>query len=69
MEGKFRIVMRYLKADRAGRNVYLSSPAPASVDRAYHKSWGWVKMNAPTATSWGRGEAYGIVEKTICKVA
>ena len=44
-------------------------PAPASVDRAYHKTWGWVKKNAPTATSWGWGKVEGIGEKTRCKLA
>jgi hypothetical protein len=38
------------------------------VGRAYHKIWGWVKKHASTATSWGQGEIYAIVEKTICKV-
>jgi hypothetical protein len=39
------------------------------VGRAYHKIRGWVKGIAPTATSWGLGGAYGIVEVTICKAA
>jgi hypothetical protein len=41
--------MRNLNADRAGRDVHLSSIPPTSVDRAYHKIWGAVKKNAPTA--------------------
>ena len=61
--------MSYVKAEPASKNVHLWSPAPASVNRAYHKIWGWVKRNAPTAIYWGGGEAYGIVEQTICKVA
>jgi len=32
------------------------------------KSGGSVKKDSPSATSWGRGEAYRTVEKTICKV-
>ena len=62
-------MMSYLNSDPADMDVYLSSSAPASVDRGYHKIWGAVKKSAPTVTSWGRGEAYGIVEETICKVA
>ena len=34
---------------------------------ADHKILGPVKSDSPTATSWGRGEAYRIVEETICK--
>jgi hypothetical protein len=33
----FCFVMRYLNADRAGMDVHLSSMAPTSVERAYHK--------------------------------
>ena len=35
--------MSYLNSERAGRDVYLSSMAPTSVDRAYHKIWEAVK--------------------------
>jgi len=35
--------------------------------RAYHKIWGWVKRNAPTATSRGREGAFVIAGKMICK--
>jgi hypothetical protein len=38
------------------------------VDRAYHKIRGSVKKFASTATSWGRGEAYEVVEKMIGKL-
>jgi hypothetical protein len=41
----------------------ITSPALASVDRACHKLRGRVKSDAPTAPSWGRGEAYEIVEE------
>jgi hypothetical protein len=43
--------MRKVNADGAGRDVYLSSPALASVNRGYHKTWGRVKRLAPTALS------------------
>jgi hypothetical protein len=59
-------MMSYLNAERAGRGVHLSSLVPDSVDRSYHEIWGWVKRNAPTVTSWGRGGASVVVEKTIC---
>jgi hypothetical protein len=36
-------VMRKVNADCASGEIYLSSPAPASVDRAYHKILGSVK--------------------------
>ena len=49
-------------------SVYISSPAPVSVNRAYHEIWGAVKRKAPTATSRGRGETYGIVEMTKGKL-
>ena len=61
--------MRYVNADPARGNVYLWSRAPLSVDRAYHRIWGWVKSNAPSATSWGQGGAYAIVQKTIGKLS
>ena len=61
--------MSYLNAHAAGRNVYLWSPAPVSMDRGYHKIWEWVKRNAPAARSWGRGKADGIGEMTIDKLA
>jgi hypothetical protein len=32
-------VMRNLNAEVAGRDAHLSSMAPTSVDRAYHKIW------------------------------
>jgi hypothetical protein len=61
--------MRYVNAEPARRDVYIWSPGSVALNRAYHKIWGWVKRNAPTATSWGRGRIYGIAEMTICKVA
>jgi hypothetical protein len=56
-------VMRNLNSDPASRNVHLWSPAPALVPPGYHKILGAVKRNAPTATSWGQGKGYEIVEK------
>jgi hypothetical protein len=64
----FYYLMSYRKSDPASRNVHRWSVTPASVDRAYHKIWGWVKSSAPTATSWGRGKAWGIVEITKGKL-
>jgi hypothetical protein len=61
-------VMSYLNAEPARRDVYLLSSAPASVGGGYHKIRGSVKKGAPTATSWGRGGAYGIVEMTKGKL-
>ncbi|MBP1699611.1 MAG: hypothetical protein H6Q41_4799 [Deltaproteobacteria bacterium] len=61
--------MSKVKSHWPAGDVYLSSSAPASVDRAYHKIQGSVKRNTPTATSWGRGDGYGLAEKTICKAA
>jgi hypothetical protein len=60
-------VMREVNFDSPNRTVYLWSPARASVDRDYHRIWGWVKRNAPSATSWGRGGAYQAGGETICK--
>jgi hypothetical protein len=60
--------MRNLNSQPVDMDVYIWSPGPHSVDRGYHKILGWVKRNAPTATSWGRGEAYGIVEITKGKL-
>ena len=62
------LVMRKVNSDAASSHVYLWSPAPDSVNRAYHRIWGWVKMNTPTATSWGWGGADGIVEMTKGKL-
>jgi len=62
-------VMRKLNSDPTRRDVYLWSPAPDSVPPGYHKIWGWVKRNAPSATSWGRGKTDGIEEKTIGKLS
>ncbi len=60
-------VMSCPKPDPAGEPVRLSSPAPASVPPGHHEILRLVKRNAPTATSWARSEAYGIVEETIGK--
>ena len=61
--------MRNLNAERAGVDVHLSSMTPTSVNQGYHKTWGWVKRTAPTATSWGWGGADGIVELTKGKLS
>jgi len=61
--------MSYLNSEPASGDVYRSSPAPASVNRGYHKIRGSVKGIAPTAISWGLGKAEGIGEMTICKLA
>ena len=61
-------VMTKVKSEPGSSDVYLWSPAPDSVDRAYHRIWGRVKSNAPTVTFWGRVGAYGIAEEAICKV-
>src|SRR5512139_1264269 len=60
-------VMRKVKSHWPAGDVYLSSSVPASVDRGYHRIWGWVKEDGPTTTSWGWGDEEGIPEKTICK--
>jgi hypothetical protein len=49
--------MRNLSTQLASGEVYLSSPAPDSADRGYHRIWGSVKGIAPAATYWGRGGA------------
>jgi len=36
-------VMRYMNHDRGRRNIHLSSSAPNSAGRGYHKVWGRVK--------------------------
>jgi hypothetical protein len=36
-------VMRKVNADEAGRDVHISLPVPASVDRGYHRILGAVK--------------------------
>jgi len=60
-----KLVMRKLNPEPSRRNVHISSPAPVSVPPGYHKIPGAVKRSAPTATSWGWGGAYEIVEKMI----
>jgi hypothetical protein len=62
-------VMRKLNSDPASGNVYISSPAPGSVNRGYHKIRGGVKRNVPTATSGGWGKTDEIEEMTIDKLA
>ena len=47
------VCMRDLNADRAGMDVHLSSPAPDSVDRGYHKIWRPVKGSRRTPPFWG----------------
>jgi len=60
--------MSYLNADPASRDVHLWSPVPVSVPPGYHKMLEAVKRIAPTATSWGWGDADGIVEMTKGKL-
>jgi hypothetical protein len=53
-------VMRYLNAERAGRDVYLSSDRWRSVHSGWHKMWGLVKGSLKMgrqATSRGRDRA------------
>jgi hypothetical protein len=59
--------MRKLNAERAGRDVHLSSSASVSVVPGYHKILRTVKRHAPAATCWGRGNAYGIVKEIHAK--
>jgi hypothetical protein len=59
--------MRYVKSDPASMDVHISSPAPVSVRLGYHKILGWVKRNAPAATSLGRGSAFAPAGKMIGK--
>jgi len=61
--------MSNLNSESASRDVYISSPLPASVDRGYHRIWGWVKKYDPTTTFWAWGGAYEIVEKMKGKLA
>jgi hypothetical protein len=46
--------MRYVKSDAAGLDVYLSSPALASVPSSYHKILKPVKSNSVPTGSWSR---------------
>jgi len=46
-------VMRNLNSESASGDLYISSPTPASVNRAYHEIWEPVKKGGPTAISWG----------------
>jgi hypothetical protein len=61
-------MMRYVKSDPAGRDVYLSSSLPAWVRQEYHRIWRWVKSNASTTTSWGPDKTDGIGKKMINKL-
>jgi hypothetical protein len=45
--------MRNLNADRAGMNVHLSSMAPTSMGRDYHKILEAVKAGRITHDLWG----------------
>jgi hypothetical protein len=49
-------------------NVYLWSLPPVSAPPSYHKILGAVKTETTTATSWGWGRIYGIVEMTKGKL-
>ena len=62
------MVMRYVKAEPASSDVHLWSSGPGSVLSGYHKVREWVKGHASTATSWGWGDADGIVEMTKGKL-
>ena len=44
-------VMRNVNSEPASTDVHLWSAARASVNRAYHRIWGWVKGIAPTVRS------------------
>jgi len=61
-------MMSYLNSEPAGVDVYLSSPAPASVNRGYHRIQGWVKRNAPTATFGAGAKPTGWAKRTIYKL-
>jgi hypothetical protein len=61
-------VMRYVNADRAGMDVHVSSMAPTSVERAYHKILGAVKGSEVTPPSWGFVGCHRSVGKTIVKL-
>ena len=41
-------MMRYLNPDQTSKNIHLSSPAPDSVGRTYHKILGAVKERRTT---------------------
>ena len=66
---KMAFVMRTVNSHWPAGDVYLWSPAPASVVSGYHKIWGVVKRKAPTATSWGRDKTDGIGEKIRSKLS
>jgi hypothetical protein len=67
-EPLFRFVMSYLNADRAGRDVHLWSPAPASVPSGYHKILGSVNGSKVAPPSWGSILNSRSVGKTIVKL-
>jgi len=56
---KVSYMMRNLNADGAGMDVHLSSMAPTSMNRAYHKIRGAVKKGGPTAIFWVWGRSVG----------
>jgi hypothetical protein len=60
--------MRKVNSDSASMNVYLWSLPPVSAPPSYHKILGAVKTETTTATSWGWGRIYGIVEMTKGKL-
>jgi hypothetical protein len=61
--------MRKVNADCASGQVYLSSPALASVTRAYHRIWAWVKKDAPTAISGVGARPTESAKMTVTKLA
>jgi hypothetical protein len=56
-------VMRNLNAERAGMDVHLSSPAPASVPSGYHKILEPVKGCNVTPPSWGSMHSHKSLKK------
>jgi hypothetical protein len=65
---KVCLLMRKVNSDSASMNVYLWSLPPVSAPPSYHKILGAVKTETTTATSWGWGRIYGIVEMTKGKL-
>jgi hypothetical protein len=59
--------MRYLNSEPAGGDVYLSSMAPTSVDRAYHRILEGIKGRRITPPFWGSVGSHRSVGKMIVK--
>ena len=62
-------MMRKVKSHLPAGDVHLSSSAPASVDRAYHKILKPVKGRGVTTPFWGCSVGYKTVGKMITKLA